>query len=927
MHSSIMTLPIPSSSSSSSLQLTVEQASHRFSFGPSDSDTREQAEPHAANIHRSEANSNVSSPSTDNTPTKKVENTGSNKSQRQQQQRKTWTPSSLSLKPFRTKPSGRNSLPSINTRKKRYIPSTFGELFSSSTLSSRDINALEPDKTPDTAIPYRLSTFPFEPATAIDYGNTSSSSTTSRSSSTSSSSFSRSVHSLSQSLTTSNSADNTRFSSSCILAPQSSKHQVGQLLFGTPIIDDPFFFKKEFYTMINNQQQQHPLALLNQKKDTCTDVMEMEGTDVSPCQRKRQDDGLFLLKTMNLQRLLDDCEHIGQTTSQWMYEQKNTEQQDEEVIQLTMEWGYTNCNRILEQYNRLLAPESQIGDDNRKAWYSDIQCQLEQLENDIQDDDPSATGLETLVHSLARLIYDGILLTNYGRMVVPNKDYWVEGNNQCDDQQTPSALSSSSSTTSAYTKIDHQDAKASWYSELFVGKPYSTFIGYKDTQPVVLSVLWDTTANNYRCIFRSTLGPGLCSTIDINHSNKEDQDKESSSSLPFIQAPTMTKEWEKAIEDAFDIDLSQLIQVDAIFMDTSGFELDLIRLDKDTIHHQFKCGVLYIKMGQCNEDEWFSNDCGSESFHYFLDCLGEKIPLKGYQGWAAGLDTKSGDSGDYTYTSTWQDIYQVTYHVSTLIPSSSNDKQHIQKKRHIGNDIVCIVFVDGNRPFDPAAIKSQFLHVFIVVHQEEWYGRICWRVEVTCVKDVPLFGPSLSTQVFFDTTSLHDFLLAKLINAEYAALKAPKFTKPLDRARQGILTNVVERTLKMQHINNNTNEGKRQRNNSNSSSNNNNNNNNNMKPLSRNAHVISFPTFRTTPTTGPTILLKDLLSSDGFVGSLGRRKSAQDSLLTSYESKLHFNNQGQQPVETMESAPVLDITEIRPSRSSQAILQSDKIRD
>jgi hypothetical protein len=58
--------------------------------------------------------------------------------------------------------------------------------------------------------------------------------------------------------------------------------------------------------------------------------------------------------------------------------------------------------------------------------------------------------------------------------------------------------------------------------------------------------------------------------------------------------------------------------------------------------------------------------------------------LKGYSGWAAGLDTKSGDSGEYTFTSTWNENL-LAYHVASLIPSKQGDKQQIQRKRHIGN--------------------------------------------------------------------------------------------------------------------------------------------------------------------------------------------------------------------------------------------------
>jgi hypothetical protein len=38
---------------------------------------------------------------------------------------------------------------------------------------------------------------------------------------------------------------------------------------------------------------------------------------------------------------------------------------------------------------------------------------------------------------------------------------------------------------------------------------------------------------------------------------------------------------------------------------------------------------------------------------------------------------------------------------------------------HVCLDIVCIVFIEGkNQKFDPESIKSQFLHVFILIYLE-----------------------------------------------------------------------------------------------------------------------------------------------------------------------------------------------------------------
>lgn len=42
----------------------------------------------------------------------------------------------------------------------------------------------------------------------------------------------------------------------------------------------------------------------------------------------------------------------------------------------------------------------------------------------------------------------------------------------------------------------------------------------------------------------------------------------------------------------------------------------------------------------------------------------------------------------------------------------------LQRKRHIGNDIVAIVFQDENTPFVPDMIASNFLHAYIVVQVE-----------------------------------------------------------------------------------------------------------------------------------------------------------------------------------------------------------------
>ncbi|KAG5462707.1 MAG: hypothetical protein BJ554DRAFT_3941, partial [Olpidium bornovanus] len=119
---------------------------------------------------------------------------------------------------------------------------------------------------------------------------------------------------------------------------------------------------------------------------------------------------------------------------------------------------------------------------------------------------------------------------------------------------------------------------------------------------------------------------------------------------------------------------------------------------------------MYCAAGQLAEDDWFGNRTGSAEFDAFLSVVGQKIRLRGWTGYAAGLDTKCmpatllgsppvhspnlwrrlirspGNTGEFTVVNdSTLAGYEVTYHVSTLLPYIEGDSQQIQRKRHIGN--------------------------------------------------------------------------------------------------------------------------------------------------------------------------------------------------------------------------------------------------
>lgn len=58
---------------------------------------------------------------------------------------------------------------------------------------------------------------------------------------------------------------------------------------------------------------------------------------------------------------------------------------------------------------------------------------------------------------------------------------------------------------------------------------------------------------------------------------------------------------------------------------------------------------------------------------------------------------------------------EIMFHVSTFLPHSERDRQFVERKRHIGNDRVAIVFQDRETLFSPKIIRSKLLHVFMIV--------------------------------------------------------------------------------------------------------------------------------------------------------------------------------------------------------------------
>nr|XP_025865718.1 signal-induced proliferation-associated 1-like protein 3 [Vulpes vulpes] len=337
--------------------------------------------------------------------------------------------------------------------------------------------------------------------------------------------------------------------------------------------------------------------------------------------------------------------------------------------------------------------------------------------------------------------------------------------------------------------IEHVDLGARYYQDHFVGREHANYFGVDEKLgPVAVSIKREKLEDHkdhgpqyqYRIIFRTR------ELITLRGSILEDA------------TPTATKHGTGRglpLKDALEYVIPELnIHCLRLALNTPKVTEQLLKLDEQGLCRKHKVGILYCKAGQSSEEEMYNNEEAGPAFEEFLSLIGEKVCLKGFTKYAAQLDVKTDSTGTHSLYTTYQD-YEIMFHVSTLLPYTPNNRQQLLRKRHIGNDIVTIIFQEpGALPFTPKNIRSHFQHVFIIVRAHNpCTDNVCYSMAVTRSKDAPPFGPPIPSGTTFRKSDVfRDFLLAKVINAENAAHKSDKFHTMATRTRQEYLKDLAE---------------------------------------------------------------------------------------------------------------------------------------
>ncbi|KAL5275099.1 GARNL3 family protein [Megaselia abdita] len=328
--------------------------------------------------------------------------------------------------------------------------------------------------------------------------------------------------------------------------------------------------------------------------------------------------------------------------------------------------------------------------------------------------------------------------------------------------------------------LENPEHQTRWYFKYFLGKLHQNYVGVDiEKQPYFLSIVSQDYGNQNHCLYRAILfrKQGAHKIALPNNTNQKLNVKQILSNFSGIDTAT------KNPKEIFSADIQK----------------DLLLLEEQEGSVNFKFGVIYMKSGQTCDDEMLSNEEGSKDFNDFLNILGEKIVLKGWERYRGGLDVK-GDMTGMCSVYTMYEGHEIMFHVSTLLPFSRDNRQQVERKRHIGNDIVNIIFMDISEEsleadqdeppmFDPNCIKSQFTHIFALVTKK----KNNYRLAIYCDETVPPFGPTLpSPPEFGDISLFREFVLVKLINAEKSTFQTPTFSRKRERTLEMLIKDLYE---------------------------------------------------------------------------------------------------------------------------------------
>ncbi|GBB96125.1 hypothetical protein RclHR1_02690010 [Rhizophagus clarus] len=176
---------------------------------------------------------------------------------------------------------------------------------------------------------------------------------------------------------------------------------------------------------------------------------------------------------------------------------------------------------------------------------------------------------------------------------------------------------------------------------------------------------------------------------------------------------------------------------------------DIRLLDKKYSRECIKVALLYVGLGQEDEQSILHNTNGSKEYDEFVTSLGWEIDLATHPGYLGGLERNStnGTTSIYYCNST----LEIIFHDVTRMPTDPTDLKQLRKKRHIGNDHVHIIWNEHHREYRKYTIGGDFGNVQIIISplstNASGQSTDLYNVDIYRDNKIPPFGPLLNGMV------------------------------------------------------------------------------------------------------------------------------------------------------------------------------------
>jgi len=143
----------------------------------------------------------------------------------------------------------------------------------------------------------------------------------------------------------------------------------------------------------------------------------------------------------------------------------------------------------------------------------------------------------------------------------------------------------------------------------------------------------------------------------------------------------------------------------------STTEQQLLKLDQQGLSNHYKVGILYCQANQSTEEEMYNNETAGPAFDEFLDLIGQRVRLRGFDKYKAGLDNKMDSTGLYSVYSQYHGCEVMVRFLPKCFPSFTHSSishendcdTHSYHHNNNNNDrraIISFVYFDTVTRFD-----------------------------------------------------------------------------------------------------------------------------------------------------------------------------------------------------------------------------------